>query len=187
MNTFLPEEFLSWARKKFKEAEMYDVSARIERIDVAVRFRDEILPEIHEGERMKAYAELGEVMNRDEHTARQLVGMIREYSLQQLFTWVADGLSFHHIMTANRISDSPADLLKAAVVLGSQTGNRPMTVTEMVSHHMNGQDNKSQPTKNYWVDRGVRAFSTLLSGKGDDVVERFRKGLIKLINEVMEQ
>lgn len=80
------------------------------------------------------YAEAAESMLLAQNTLERKMRTIRAYTAEQLNGWISGGLSFDHIENANDFQEyPPAELLNAAIELGAQNGNKPMTVEEMIT------------------------------------------------------
>lgn len=86
---------------------------------------------------MNFYAEAGDWLDVSAATVRDDLGMIRNYTDEQLKKWIAV-LSFNHIDTANGLQNDPAchysaeQILDAAITFGDGQGKR-MTVENMIT------------------------------------------------------
>ena len=102
---------------------------------------------------MELYAEAAPAMLCAVDTLRRDIAAIREYPEDVLRGWLANGLSFDHLETANQLGEiahkAPADLLHEAIDPGNATGDA-MTVRELVSHALG---ERPMPTPMYWVNR----------------------------------
>lgn len=90
-----------------------------------------------EGVLMQVYAEAAEAMLCATDTLRRDIGIIREYPTTDLIHWIANGISFDHMETANALHEyahkAPADLLNEAINPGNAEG-ATMTVRELTAY-----------------------------------------------------
>jgi hypothetical protein len=93
---------------------------------------------------MQAYGEWAEAMMISPDTLRRDLATIRNYTPERLAFWLAHGVSFEHLETANVMAEkakkTPVQLLNECISLGGKNG-RPMTVNELISF-ANGENTK---------------------------------------------
>jgi hypothetical protein len=132
--TLIPQSFGERLRTRARKATAAKLENYIELRDFIAENEDKIL----EIGWMEFYKDAGDWMDCGGDSVRKSLTIIRNYPDDTLRAWIAQGISFDHIETANSLQNirecqyAAADLLDRAVEFGNGEGKR-MTVEEMTA------------------------------------------------------
>jgi hypothetical protein len=107
-----------------------------------LEFRAMIAEFREEGVLMEAYTEAAAAMLCSDFTLRRNIGVIREYTKNDLVRWIRNGVSFDHFEKAAELAElakkTPLQLLNECIDPGNATGDT-MTVKELQSFALGEQ------------------------------------------------
>ena len=116
-------------------------------LESLLEFREDMDDWKAEGRLMQAYQEQAEDMMIARDTLRRKMTIIRNYTPEDLYRWIENGVSFEHMETANTLAQlakkTPKKLLDECIELGGHTGNKTMTVDELTAHALG--EKKQEP------------------------------------------
>lgn len=134
--------------------------------------------------KMQLIAEAAEDWGMHPDSVRADLATIRNYSPEQLSTWITNRVAFAHIDAANRLQTvakkTPKQLLDQAYQLGNENG-KTMTVQELEAFALGETEPPPIMLRVDWIFKKLGKFPTLLKW---DEVKRARYE--KIITELQE-
>lgn len=129
-------------RERFDRIQTRAKAGSLGELESLLEFRELMDEWKAEGVLMQAYKEWADGMMIARDTLRRRVATIRNYSADDLIRWIAGGVGFEHMETANMLADvakkTPKQLINEALDLGDENG-KVMTVDQLTAHALGEQ------------------------------------------------
>lgn len=147
----------------------------LEELESLLWFRERVDEWKEERALMQAYYEYAKSMMIARDTLRRKLAIIRNYTPQDLKSWINNGVSFEHMETANQLAEvakkKPKQLIEECIEYGDEHG-RVMTVEQLMTHALGEKPKSPFISRLGFLFERLGKFPTLL-GWAEDKTNRF--------------